>query len=346
MPGFYCLQCVTLADIGKNFMETTVPRGRCAANILRCALLLLIAGPAYPAYPEKPIRIIVPFAPGGNIDITARTIAPGLTEFLGQPVVVDNRGGAGGKQGTEIAAKTAPDGYTLLLGSSGALTMSPAFYKVGYDPIKDFAPTSLVSIVPLVLSVHPSLPVHTVKELIALARKRNDTLTMASAGPGSTTHLTGELFQLNNGIKFVHIPYKGSGQALIDVIGGQVDLIFDQISSSSPLIKAGKLRPLATSMSRRSPSLPAVPTMSEAGVPAFEASTYTGVVLQAAVPKEIVQKVYDAVLKTLALSATRDSFERLGAEVISSTPDEFTRRLTRDLAQWTRVREKTNIQLE
>jgi tripartite-type tricarboxylate transporter receptor subunit TctC len=133
---------------------------------------------------------------------------------------------------------------------------------------------------------------------------------------------------------------------LIDVIGGQVDLIFDQISSSSPLIKAGKLRPLATSMSRRSPSVPAVPTMSEAGVPAFEASTYTGVVLQAAVPKEIVQRVYDAVLKTLALSATRDSFERLGAEVISSTPDEFTRRLTRDLAQWTRVREKTNIQLE
>ena len=209
MPGIYCLQCVTLADIGKNFIATTVPRGRCAANILRCVFLLLFAAPAYPAYPDKPIRIIVPFAPGGNIDITARTIAPGLTEFLGQPVVVDNRGGAGGKQGTEIAAKAAPDGYTLLLGSSGALTMSPAFYKVGYDPIRDFAPTSLVSIVPLVLSVHPSLPVHTVKELIALARKRNGTLTMASAGPGSTTHLTGELFQLNNGIKFVHIPVQG-----------------------------------------------------------------------------------------------------------------------------------------
>ena len=142
MPGFYCLQCVTLADIGKNFMATTVPRGTCAANILRCVFLLLFAAPAHPAYPDKPIRIIVPFAPGGNIDITARTIAPGLSEFLGQPVVVDNRGGAGGKQGTEIAAKAAPDGYTLLLGSSGALTMSPAFYKVGYDPIRDFAPTS------------------------------------------------------------------------------------------------------------------------------------------------------------------------------------------------------------
>jgi tripartite-type tricarboxylate transporter receptor subunit TctC len=171
-------------------------------------------------------------------------------------------------------------------------------------------------------------------------------LTMASAGPGSTTHLTGELFQLNTGIKFVHVPYKGSGQALIDVIGGQVDLIFDQLSSSTPLIKTGKLRPLAIAMSKRSASIPAVPTMTEAGVLAFEASTYTGVVLQAAAPKEIVQKVYDAVLKTLALPATRDSFERLGAEVISTTPAEFTRRLTNDVAQWKRVREKTHIELE
>ena len=196
------------------------------------------------------------------------------------------------------------------------------------------------------LSVHPSLPVRSVQELIALARKRSGTLTMASAGPGSTTHLTGELFQLNTGIKFVHIPYKGSGQALIDVMGGQVDLIFDQLSSSGPLIKAGKLRPLAIATSRRSPTIPAVPTMSEAGVPAFEASTYTGIVLPAAVPRDVVLKVYDALIKALALPATRDSFERLGAEVISSTPEEFTRRLARDLAQWARVREKTNIQLE
>jgi tripartite-type tricarboxylate transporter receptor subunit TctC len=308
--------------------------------------LCCLASLAQAAWPEKPIRIIVPFAPGGNIDITARTIAPGLTEHLGQPVVVDNRGGAGGKQGTEIAAKAAPDGYTLLLGSSGALTMSPAFYKVGYDPLKDFAPTSLVSIVPLVLDVHPSMPVHSVKELISFAKKRNGTLTMASAGPGSTTHLSGELFQLNTAVKFVHIPYKGSGQALIDVISGQVDLIFDQLSSSTPLIRSGKLRPLAVATSKRSPSLPAVPTMVEAGVSGFEASTYTGVVLQSGVPKDIVKKVYDAVIKTLAMQATRDSFERLGADVISSTPEEFSRRLAHDLAQWQRVREKTHIELE
>lgn len=326
-------------------MNTATLSARTIAAFSSCALLIA-ATLAHAAYPERPIRIIVPFAPGGNIDITARTIAPGLTEYLGQPVVVDNRGGAGGKQGTEIAAKAAPDGYTLLLGSSGALTMSPAFYKVGYDPLKDFATTSLVSIVPLVLDVHPSMPVYSVKELIAFARKRNGTLTMASAGPGSTTHLSGELFQLNTGIKFVHIPYKGSGQALIDVISGQVDLIFDQLSSSTPLIKSGKLRPLAIATSRRSPSIPSVPTMAEAGVTGFEASTYTGVVLQASVPREIVQKVYDALLKTLAMPATRDSFERLGAEVISSTPEEFSRRLARDFAQWQRVREKTNIQLE
>ena len=327
-------------------MRTAMPRLPRLTIILQCMLPAIFAPLAHAAYPDKPIRIILPFAPGGNIDITARTVAPGLSEFLGQPVVVDNRGGAGGKAGTEIAAKAAPDGYTLLLGSSGALTMSPAFYRVGYDPLKDFAPTSMVSIVPLVLSVHPSLPVHNLRELIALARKRSGTLTMASAGPGSTTHLTGELFQLNNGIKFLHIPYKGSGQALIDVIGGQVDLIFDQLSSSGPLIKAGKLRPLAISMSRRSPSIPAVPTMAEAGVPAFEASTYTGIVLQAAAPKEVVAKVYEALLKTLALPATRDNFERLGAEVITCTPEEFTRRLTQDVAQWMRVREKTKIELE
>ena len=316
------------------------------AFAMSCAALALVTKLATAAYPEKPVRIIVPFAPGGNIDITARTVAPGLTEFLGQPVVVDNRGGAGGKAGTELASIAAPDGYTLLLGSSGALTMSPAFYRVGYDPLRDFVTTSLVSIVPIVLSVHPSLPVRSVKELIALARKRSGTLTMASAGPGSTTHLTGELFQLNLGIKFVHIPYKGSGQALIDVMGGQVDLIFDQLSSSSPLFAAGKLRPLAIATSRRSPSISAVPTMAEAGVPAFEASTYTGIVLQAAAPKDVVSTVYAALLKALALPATRESFERLGAEVISSTPGEFTARLTRDLAQWKRVQEKTKIELE
>jgi tripartite-type tricarboxylate transporter receptor subunit TctC len=327
-------------------MRLYVSRAASRALIFALAAIACIAPQARAAYPERAIRIIVPFAPGGNIDVTARTIAPGLSEFLGQPVVVDNRGGAGGKAGTEVAAKSAPDGYTLLLGSSGALTMSPAFYRVGYDPIKDFAPTSLVSIVPLVLSVHPSLPVRSVKELIALARKRAGTLTMASAGPGSTTHLTGELFQLNTGIKFVHIPYKGSGQALIDVIGGQVDLIFDQLSTSSPLIKAGRLRPLAISMARRSPTVPEVPTMAEAGIAAFEASTYTGVVLPAAAPREVVQKVYSALLKTLALPATRESFERLGAEVISCTPEEFTRRLERDLAQWKRVQEKNKIELE
>jgi tripartite-type tricarboxylate transporter receptor subunit TctC len=217
---------------------------------------------------------------------------------------------------------------------------------VGYDPLKDFVPTSMVSIVPLVLDVHPSMPVHSVKELIAFSKKRNGTLTMASAGPGSTTHLSGELFQLNTGAKFIHVPYKGSGQALIDVISGQIDLIFDQLSSSTPFIKTGKLRALAVANAKRSPSVPNVPTMAEAGVNGFEASTYTGVVLQAGVPKEIVQKVYDALIKTLALPATRDAFERLGAEVISCTPEEFSRRLARDLAQWQRVQQKTSIQLE
>ena len=189
---------------------------------------LMLAGSAFAAYPDRPIRLIAPFAPGGNIDITARTIAPGLTEQLGQSVIVENRGGAGGRIGTEVVAKSAPDGYTLLLGSSGSLTVNPAFTAVqAYDPLRDFTPTSMVSIVPLLLVVHPALPVYSAQEFIALAKSRPGQVMMASAGTGSNTHLTGELFQVITGVKLTHVPYKGSRPALIDLIGGQTHCIFD-----------------------------------------------------------------------------------------------------------------------
>ncbi len=302
---------------------------------------------AWAAYPDKPIRIIVPFAPGGNIDITARIVAPGLTERLGQPVVVENRGGAGSRIGTEMAAKAAPDGYTLLLGSSGSLTINPVFSpKVSFDPLRDFAYTSLVSIVPMVLSVHPSVPARSVKEFIALAKARPGRLTMGSAGIGSNTHFTGELFQLVTATQFVHVPFKGSGQALIDLMGGQVDLIFDQLSSSAPLIMSGKLRPLAVTTLKRSGLLPEVPTIDESGVRGFEASTYTGIMLPAATPKDVVMKVYDALTHWLDQPATRESFARLGAELIKSTPEETVRRIRDDIAKWTKVRKATNITLE
>jgi tripartite-type tricarboxylate transporter receptor subunit TctC len=313
------------------------------------ALVLALAAavpPAAAAYPEKPVRIIVPFAPGGNVDINARTVAPGLTEILGQPFLVDNRGGAAGRLGTELVAKAPPDGYTLLLASSGPLTLNPVFNKVNYDTLRDFAPLSIITTVPLVLSVHPSVPARTVRELIALAKARPGKLTFCSAGTGGTTHMTGEFFQMQTGIKLVHVPYKGSGPALIDLIGGQVDMIFDQLTSSSPHIASGRLRALAVSTLSRSPFLPNVPTMHESGAQRFEVLTYTGLAAPAATPKEILRRLYDALTTTLRQPATRDTFARLGAEVQPTTPERFSERLRTDLANWSKVRDRLHLKLD
>lgn len=311
---------------------------------LCCACLW---GDACAAYPDRPIRLIAPFAPGGNIDITARTMAPGMSEQLGQSVIVENRGGAGGRIGTEMVAKSAPDGYTLLLGSSGSLTVNPAFTTVrAYDPVRDFAGTSTVSLVPLLLVAHPSLPVKNAQEFIELARAKPGSVLMASAGTGSNTHLTGELFQVITGVKLTHVPYKGSGPALVDLMGGQTHCIFDQVSTSAPLVNSGKLRAIAVASARRSPLLAAVPTMQESGVRNFEAATYTGVFLPAATSKDIVNRVTAAVLKTLDMPATRDAFQRLGAEVIKSTPEELSTRIRDDLARWKKVQQQTGIKLD
>ncbi len=320
------------------------------ATIAAGAALAACAAAPHPAqgqYPDKPLRLVVPFAPGGNIDITARTIAPGLAEGLGQQVVVDNRGGAGGRVGAELVAKAAPDGYTLLMGSNGVLTIAPACIPgVTYDPLRDFAPTSLVSIVPLVLSVHPSMPVKSLRELVALAKARPGAITMSSAGTGSNNHLAGERFQLQAGVKFVHVPYKGSGPALVDLMGGHVDIMFDQMSSSAPFIASGKLRPLGVTTRERSPLLPSVPTIDESGYPGFEAATYTGVMLPAAAPREAVTKVHAALARVLDRPAVRESFARLGADVIRSTPEEFARRLKTDLAQWADVCRRAKLQID
>jgi tripartite-type tricarboxylate transporter receptor subunit TctC len=198
------------------------------------------------ACPDKPVRIVVPFAPGGNIDITARTVAPGLSEVLGQQVLVENRGGAGGRIATAMVAKSPPDRYTVLLGASGTLVVQPIFHdNPGYDPLRDFAFTSTISLVPIVLVVHPSVPARSVKDLIGIGRKYPGKLLMSSAGTGSNTHLTGELFQSMAKVKFTHVPYKGAGAAMIDLMGAHVHLMFDQLSASGPHIKAGKLRALA-----------------------------------------------------------------------------------------------------
>jgi tripartite-type tricarboxylate transporter receptor subunit TctC len=234
-----------------------------------------------------------------------------------------------------------------LLGSSGSLTVNPAFATTpSYDPIKDFAPTSLVSIVPLVLVTHPSLPVTSAKEFIELAKAKPGTVMMASAGTGSNTHLTGELFQVIAGVKLTHVPYKGSGPALIDLMGGQTHCIFDQVSTSAPYVSAGKLRAIAITAVKRSPLMVGVPTMDESGVRGFEAATYTGVFLPSATPKDIVNRVYSALLKVLDQPVTRDAFTRLGADVIKSTPEELTKRMVTDLAKWKKVQQQTGIKLD
>ncbi|HWI13834.1 MAG TPA: tripartite tricarboxylate transporter substrate binding protein, partial [Burkholderiales bacterium] len=292
-------------------------------------------------------RIIVPYPPGGNIDITARTIAPGLGEALGTTVVIDNRGGAGGTIGSELAAKSAPDGYTMLLGSTGTLATSPLLYaKVGFDPLKDYAFTSLVSIVPLVIVVNPSIPAKNIKDFVGLAKARPGRVTMGSAGTGTSNHLAGEYFQSVAGIKLVHVPYKGSGPALVDLMGGQIDVMFDQLSSSIGYIQGGKLRALAVTTLKRSSGLPNTPTVDESGYKGFEASTTTGILLPVATPKDVVQKVYEALLKVLQQPSTKDHFARIGADVLHSNPQQFEKALRDEITKWTKVVRDANVKVE
>ena len=324
------------------------PRSRFAS--LAATALAFIAIPtlaATPAYPEKPIRMIVPYAPGGNIDTTARTIAPGLTEILGQQILIDNRGGAGGRIGTALGAKAPPDGYTVTLGANGVFVVQPAFNDdLEYKPLRDFVFTSPISLMPGVLVVHPSLPVRTVKDLTALARTRPGELLMASAGIGSNTHLTGELFQSMAKVKFLHVPYKGRGAGSADLLGGQVHLSFEPASTPIPHIRSGKLRAVAVTSMTRSRHLPDIPTIDESGVRGFESTTSTVIALPAATPKDIVQRLRDALLVVLDQPRTRQSFEKAGGEVIKSTPEEFVRKMQEEQARWMRIRKETGIRLE
>ena len=298
-------------------------------------------------YPTRPIRLIVPFAPGGNIDITARAIAPGLTEVLGQTIVVDNRGGAGGVIGTDLVAKSAPDGYNLVLASSGTVTVAPSLYsKLPYDPLKDLTPVMRLSYVPIVLVIHPANPAKTIRDFIALAKSRPGKLTMASGGSGTSNHLAGELFQLETGAKFVHVPYKGAGPAAVDLMGGQVDLLFDQLSASSNYIKIGKLRALVVAGEKRNAVIPDVPTLTESGLKNCDAGTFTALMGPAGLPRDIVARLNAAGNKTLAMPATRERFTSVGADILGGTPAQLDINLRQELAMWTRVAKAANIKLD
>jgi tripartite-type tricarboxylate transporter receptor subunit TctC len=312
-------------------------------------VLLLAAVSAWSqGYPSKPIRIIVPFVPGGNIDITARTIAPGLTEVLGQPVIVENRGGAGGRIASTQVAKSPPDGYTLVLGAPGTLVTQPVFNDdIEYQPMRDFVYTSRIALVASAMVVHPSLPVRSVKDIIAFAKaRRPGELLMGSAGKGSGTHLQGELFQSMANVKFTHVPYKGGAAASVAILSGQVHLAFDQVSSCGQFIKAGRLRALAVTTPQRSKLLPEVPTIDESGLRGYDYSTWTTLGIPAATPKDVVQKLRDAVDAVIAQPRTREAFEKFGAEVVPNSAEEFTRTLQKDLARWTRIRKETGIRID
>lgn len=311
-------------------------------------VLLTLCSAAYSQpYPAKPIRMVVPFSPGGNVDINARATAPGLTEVLGQPVVVDNRAGAGGMIGGEIVVKSPPDGYTLAMASNSVYSIAAAvFAKPLYNPIRDFAAVSGVSNVPLVLVIHPSVPAKTFKEFVALVKSKPGRMNMATAGQGTSNHLIAEMLQMAAGIRMTAVPYKGSGPALIDLLGGQVDSHVDQLTASMGYIRSGRLRPLAVTTDKRAPALPDVPTLAEQGLKGFDATTIVGVLAPAATPKDVVDKLNSAMAKVLAQSSVRERFAALGATTWPTTPAEFAAYIKQDYAKMQKVVKEANIAQE
>jgi tripartite-type tricarboxylate transporter receptor subunit TctC len=297
--------------------------------------------------PKAPIRIVVPFAPGGPTDITARHLARKLTDMLGQPVIVDNRGGANGMIGAEIVAKSKPDGYTLLMPTSSTMAINPAVYeKMPYDPVKDFAPITPVVAAPVLLFVTPSLPARSVRELIAIARARPGELVFASSGAGSNTHIALELFRDQAGIKVTHVPYKGAGPAIVDVIGGQAQAMFADLPVLAPHIKSGRLRALAVAGFDRTPMFPEVPALKELGYPRFNARQWYGVFAPAATPKEIVTRLNEAIRQSVASPDLRDALAAIGADVFVSSPEEFGIFVKAEIERWGAIIKKYGIKLE
>jgi tripartite-type tricarboxylate transporter receptor subunit TctC len=288
-------------------------------------------------FPTKPIRIVVGFTPGGGVDINARLLAPKFHEYFGQQAIVENRPGAGTNIANEMVAKASPDGYTLLL-NTAALAINMSLYKkVNYDALRDFAPISIFSIAPNILVVHPSLPAKTPKELVALARARPGSMNYSSAGSGTTQHLTAELFKLRTGTDIVHVPYRGSAPSLTALIGGEVSLSFANIPAISAHVKGGRLRPLANAGPRRSPQMPDVPTMKEAGIGGVEVVVWYGLFAPAATPQAIVNALAAAVAKAARAPDVSQRLLDMGAEPVGNTPAEFSKLLREEVARWAEV---------
>ena len=311
---------------------------RAPLPLLFGALIAIAAHPALAQaapYPAKPVRIVVPFPPGGPTDVVGRFVATKLGEALGQQFVVDNRAGAGGTVGSEAVAQSAADGYTLLYGSTSTLAMAPSLYrKLGYDPRKSFAPVSLVSTGPLLIAVNTGVPAQNLAQLVALAKEKPGNLNYASAGNGTPPHLAAELFKSLSGTQLTHVPYKGGAPALQAIAGGEVQVIFEGLVTLLPQIKAGRLRALAITGTARDASLPDVPTIAEAGMPAFQVNFWSGLVAPAGTPAEVVTLLNGALRKALASAEARDTLTKFGLIPASNSPAEFTRFIDSEIVRW------------
>jgi tripartite-type tricarboxylate transporter receptor subunit TctC len=299
------------------------------------------------SFPSKPIRMIVAFAPGGGTDITARIAGRGITEYLGQPVVVDNRPGGGGIIGTELAARAPADGYTLITAGTGSHAINPALYrKIPYDPVRDFEPVCLVAATPYLMVVNPAVPAKTVKEFIALAKSKPGQINMGSSGSGGMPHLAGEMFQSMTATKLVHIPYKGTGAVFQDLMAGQVQVLFGDIVAVHPHVQGGRLRALGITSPKRSPSHPEVPAIAEAGVAGYDAVGWFGVFAPAHTPQPVIAKLNGAIVKYVSLPEIRERMASQGADVVASSPEQFAAVLKSDLVRWAKVVKDSGAHVE
>lgn len=320
------------------------------ALVAKLALALAFVGaPLWAAsqenWPTRPIKIVVPFSPGGGGDAVVRVLTDKLAERLGQPVIIDNRPGASGYIGAQLVATAAPDGYTILMGFDGSMVAAPNLIKAPFDPIRDFAPVTKLCDATLVLAAHSSLPVKSLQELVTYSKEKGE-LGFGSSGPATTTHLAGELLALRSGAKLRHVPYKGGGQAVADVAGGQIPLIYTVIPTVAGFLKDGKLRAIAVSSAHRSPSLPDVPTMMESGLPGFEVSSWYGLFAPARTPKPILDRLQREVAYVLAMPEIRERYLRGGFEPVGSKPEEFAPQVKSDLARWNKVVKEANLRVD
>jgi tripartite-type tricarboxylate transporter receptor subunit TctC len=297
-------------------------------------------------WPSKPIRIIVPYAPGGGADAVIRVLTDRLGDRLGQPVVVENRPGASGYIGAKAVASAAPDGYTLLLGFDGSLVVAPHLIKAPFDALKDFTPITKINDATLILAAHPSVPAKSLRELIDYSKTQAAPLGFGSSGPGTTTHLAGELLALQSGARLQHVPYKGGGQAVTDVVGGQVPLIYTVIPTISGFTKDGRLRAIAVSSAKRTTVLPDVPTMAESGLSGFEVSSWYGLLAPARTPKEIVDRLQRELSAVVQLPEIRERYQKSGFEPVGNKPEEFAQQISADSARWGKLVKDMNLRIE